>query len=85
MKNIFSFIVPYITALEKVVKLFEKIHKILQRMTYYYEFTARLLENGGRYQAQYLIPMNLPRLTPDTVDVIFDTYKTDLRCDIVMF
>jgi hypothetical protein len=28
-----------------------------------------------------LIPMNLPRLTPDTVDVIFDTYKTDLRCD----
>jgi hypothetical protein len=27
----------------------------------------------------------LPRLTPDTVDVIFDTYKTDLRCDIVMF
>jgi hypothetical protein len=47
--------------------------------------TARLLENGDRYQAQYLIPMNLPRLTPDTVDVIFDTYKTDLRCDIVMF
>jgi hypothetical protein len=29
--------------------------------------------------------MNLPRLTPGTVDVIFDTYKTDLRCDIVMF
>ena len=29
--------------------------------------------------------MNLPRLTPDTVDVILDTYKTDLRCDIVMF
>ena len=29
--------------------------------------------------------MNLPRLTPETVDVIFDTYKTDLRCDIVMF
>jgi hypothetical protein len=49
------------------------------------ELTARLLENGGRYQAQYLIPMNLPRLTPDTVDVIFDTYKTDLRCNIVMF
>ena len=49
------------------------------------ELTARLLENGGRYQAQYLIPMNLPRLTPATVDVIFDTYKTDLRCDIVMF
>jgi hypothetical protein len=48
---------------------------------YITEFTARLLENGGRYQAQYLIPMNLPRLTPDTVDVIFDTYKTDLRCD----
>jgi hypothetical protein len=47
--------------------------------------SIRLLENGGRYQAQYLIPMNLPRLTPDTVDVIFDTYKTDLRCDIVMF
>ena len=29
--------------------------------------------------------MNLPRLTPETVDVIIDTYKTDLRCDIVMF
>ena len=55
-------------------------------MDYYItELTARLLENGGRYQAQYLMPMNLPRLTPDTVDVIFDTYKTDLRCDIVMF
>ena len=55
-------------------------------MDYYItELNARLLENGGRYQAQYLIPMNLPRLTPDTVDVIFDTYKTDLRCDIVMF
>ena len=55
-------------------------------MDYYItELTARLLENGARYQAQYLIPMNLPRLTPDTVDVIFDTYKTDLRCDIVMF
>jgi hypothetical protein len=57
-------------------------------MDYYItELTARLLENGGRYmyQAQYLIPMNLPRLTLDTVDVIFDTYKTDLRCDIVMF
>ena len=55
-------------------------------MDYYItELTARLLENGSRYQAQYLIPMNLPRLTPDTVDVIFDTYKTDLRCDIVMF
>jgi hypothetical protein len=52
---------------------------------YITELTARLLENGGRYQARYLIPMNLPRLTPDTVDVIFDTYKTDLRCDIVMF
>jgi hypothetical protein len=49
------------------------------------ELTPRLLENGGRYQAQYLIPMNLPRLTPDTVDIIFDTYKTDLRYDIVMF
>ena len=58
-----------------------------QRSMDYYitELTARLLENGGRYQAQYLIPMNLPRLTPTTVDVIFDTYKTDLRCDIVMF
>ena len=55
-------------------------------MDYYItELTARLLENDGRYQAQYLIPMNLPRLTPDNVDVIFDTYKTDLRCDIVMF
>ena len=55
-------------------------------MNYYLtELTARLLENGGRYQAQYLIPMNLPRLTLDTVGVIFDTYKTDLRCDIVMF
>ena len=55
-------------------------------MDYYItELTARLLENGGRYQAQYLIQMNLPRLTPDTVDVIFDTYKTDLGCDIVMF
>jgi hypothetical protein len=55
-------------------------------MDYYItELTARLLENGGRYQAQHLIPMNLPRLTPDTVDVIFDTYKTHLRCDIVMF
>ena len=52
---------------------------------YITELTARLLENGGRYQARYLIPMNLPRLTPDTVDVIFDIYKTDLRCDIVMF
>ena len=40
-------------------------------MDYYItELTARLLENGGRYQAQYLIPMNLPRLPPDTVDVI---------------
>ena len=48
------------------------------------ELTARLLEND-RYQAQYLIPMNLPRLTPETIDVIVDTYKTDLRCDIVMF
>jgi hypothetical protein len=38
-------------------------------MDYYItELTARLLENGGRYQAQYLIPMNLPRLPPDTVD-----------------
>jgi hypothetical protein len=55
-------------------------------MDYYItELIARLLENGSRYQPQYLIPMNLPRLTPDTVDVIFDTYKTDLRCDIVMF
>jgi hypothetical protein len=55
-------------------------------MNYYItELTARLLENGSRYQAQYLIPMNLPRLTPETVDVIIDTYKTDLRCDIVMF
>jgi hypothetical protein len=52
---------------------------------YITELTARLLENGGRYQARYLIPMNLPTLTPDTIDVIFDTYKTDLRCDIVMF
>jgi hypothetical protein len=52
---------------------------------YITELPARLLENGGRYQAQYLIPMNLPRLTPDTVDVIFDTYKTDLGCEIVMF
>jgi hypothetical protein len=34
MKNVFSFIVPYITALEKVFNLFSKIHKILQRMTY---------------------------------------------------
>ena len=55
-------------------------------MDYYItELTVRLLENDGRYQAQYLIPMNLPRLTPDTVDVICDTYKTDLRCVIVMF
>ena len=53
-------------------------------MDYYItELTARLLDT--RYQAQYLIPMNLPRLPPDTVDVIFDTYKTDLHCDIVMF
>jgi hypothetical protein len=52
---------------------------------YITELTARLLENGGRYRVQYLIPMNLPRQTPETVDVIFDTYKTDLRCDIVMF
>ena len=52
---------------------------------YITELTARLLENGGRYQAQYLISMNLPRLTPETVDVIIDTNKTDLRCDIVMF
>ena len=28
--------------------------------------------------------MNLPRLTPEIVDVIFDTYITDLRCNIVM-
>ena len=29
-------------------------------MDYYItELNARLLENGGRYQAQYLIPMNL--------------------------
>jgi hypothetical protein len=55
-------------------------------MEYYItELTARLLENGGRYHAQYLIPMNLLRLTPVTLDVIFDTYKTDLCCDIVMF
>jgi hypothetical protein len=55
-------------------------------MDYYItELTVRLLENGGRYQAQYLISMNLPRLTPDTVDVICDTYKTDLRCEIVLF
>ena len=47
-------------------------------MDYYItELTARLLENDGKYQAQYLIPMNLPRLTPDNVDVICDTYKTD--------
>ena len=72
---------------------FEILPTILRRTVYvlpvldYYitELPARLLENGGRYQVQYLIPMNLPRLTPDTVDVIFDTYKTDLRCDIVMF
>jgi hypothetical protein len=51
---------------------------------YITELTARLLKNGGRYQAQYLISMNLPRLTPETVDVIIDTFKTDLRCDIVM-
>jgi hypothetical protein len=51
-------------------------------VVYITELTARLLENGGRYQAQYLIPMNLPRLTPDTVDVIFDTYKTDLRLQL---
>ena len=56
---------------------------VLPILDYYItELPARLLENGGRYQAQYLIPMNLPRLTPDTVDVIFDTYKTDLRCEI---
>ena len=55
-------------------------------MDYYItELTAILLENGGRYQAQYLIRINLSRLTPETVDVIFDTYKTDLRCGIVMF
>jgi hypothetical protein len=52
-------------------------------MDYYItELTARLLENGGRYQEQYLIPMNLPRLTPDTVDVIFDTYKTPYQITI---
>jgi hypothetical protein len=40
-------------------------------MNYYItELTTRLLENGDRYQAQYLIPMNLPRLTLDTVGVI---------------
>ena len=40
-------------------------------MDYYItELTARLLVNGGRYQAQYWMPMNLPRLTPVTVDVI---------------
>jgi hypothetical protein len=44
---------------------------------YITELTARLLENGDRYQARYLIPMNLPRLTPDTVDVIFDKVKRD--------
>jgi hypothetical protein len=37
---------------------------------YITELTARLLENGGRYQAQYLIPMNFSRLTPEIVDVI---------------
>ena len=47
-------------------------------MDYYIsELTARLLGNAGRYQAQYLIPMNFPRLTPDTIDVIFDTCQTD--------
>jgi hypothetical protein len=46
-------------------------------MDYYIPvLTTRLLENGGRYQAHYLIPMNFPGLTPDTVDVIFYTYKT---------
>jgi hypothetical protein len=70
----------------------DNLSQFWQRSMYYplldyyiTELTARLLENGGRYQARYLIPMNLPRLTPDTVDVIFDTYKTDVRCDIVMF
>jgi hypothetical protein len=52
---------------------------------YITELTARLLENGGRYQAQHLIPKNLPRLTPETIDVIFDTYKTDSPCDKAMF
>ena len=54
--------------------------KFWQRSMYYpfldyyiTELTAGLLENGGRYQAQYLIPINLPRLTPETVDVILDT------------
>ena len=37
MKKMLFFIVPYITALEKVFNLFSKIHKILQRMTYYYK------------------------------------------------
>ena len=51
---------------------------VLPVLDYYItQLPARLLENGGRYQVQYLIPMNLPRLTPDTVDVIFDTCKTD--------
>ena len=41
-------------------------------MDYYItELTARLLENGGRYQAQYLIPMNLPRLTPDRPQTLY--------------
>jgi hypothetical protein len=58
---------------------------VLAAVYYITELTARLLENDSRYQAQYLIPMNLPRLAPDTVDIIFDTYKTNLRCDLVMF
>jgi hypothetical protein len=39
-------------------------------MDYYItELTARLLENGGRYQAQYLIPINLPgRFVPKLTD-----------------
>jgi hypothetical protein len=42
---------------------------------YITELTARLLENGGRYQARYLISMNLPRLTPYTVDVMKRPYQ----------
>jgi hypothetical protein len=54
-------------------------------MDYYItEFTARLLENGGRYQAQYLIPMN-----PMSV-IIFSSassnlFFTEMMCKQLIF
>ena len=50
-------------------------------MDYYItELTARLLENGGRYQAQYLIPtylptyLSLPKSVPNAGDQLAPLY-----------